>query len=247
MKTIIGLSGKARSGKDSFIQALTGNNYIVRGFADSLKEECAEFCTKLIDLKVATDTIDGYENLREFLAYLNLGPVLDQDGSELFMDWYVNDFQPIQCTCGTKRHDLGTWVKIFNDPILKPAFRKLMQWWGTEYRRNLFGESYWVDQMSKFIDSIPEDSVLFINDVRFLNEASFVKSHGGTLIRIVRPGIFSGSHPSETSLDDYPGFDFVVQNVGTLEDLQASVLSVYARIKISQNFKKHFTYEGDNK
>lgn len=64
---------------------------------------------------------------------------------------------------------------------------------------------------------------LIIPDVRFPNEAQIIKDHGGILIRIERPGAGAGNHISEIALDDYRGWDIVIDNVGTLEDLYKQV------------------------
>ena len=84
-----------------------------------------------------------------------------------------------------------------------------------------------------------------ITDVRFPNEAKAIKDRGGIVIRVNRnkqcgscenifignaecPSCGSGNwvygnidsnHPSETALDDYDGFDYVVENDGSIEDL----------------------------
>ena len=64
---------------------------------------------------------------------------------------------------------------------------------------------------------------LIIPDVRFPNEAQIIKEHGGMLIRIERPGAGAGNHISEIALDDYRGWDIVIDNVGTIEDLYKQV------------------------
>ena len=53
---------------------------------------------------------------------------------------------------------------------------------------------------------------------------------GGKIIRINRPinPIAENSkrdlnHPSETSMDDYEKFDFVIENTGTMEDIREQV------------------------
>lgn len=72
-----------------------------------------------------------------------------------------------------------------------------------------------------------------ITDVRFPNEAKAIKDKGGILIRVNREipkeedvnqsllGAMSNykEHPSETALDDYQDWDYIIQNDGTIEDL----------------------------
>ena len=78
-----------------------------------------------------------------------------------------------------------------------------------------------------------EQSKWIITDVRFSNEAKAIKEKGGILIRINRPQyldnglvIRKDEHLSETALDDYDGFDYVIENDGTVQDLIDKVKSL---------------------
>lgn len=66
--------------------------------------------------------------------------------------------------------------------------------------------------------------------MRFPNEAEAIKAKGGILIRIEGDpqkqqgdGTRDDSHPSETALDNYDGFDFIIQNTGSLDALKGAV------------------------
>lgn len=109
----------------------------------------------------------------------------------------------------------------------KEDFRLLMQWWGS-FRRNYFGENYWIERMSDWIERQPVNAAIIISDMRYENEAEFVKSRGGVCIRVERPGYGKAdSHVSETSLDNYTGFDDTVVNDGGLGDLHNAVRVAY--------------------
>lgn len=87
----------------------------------------------------------------------------------------------------------------------KPNFRLILQAWGTEFRRALFGDDYWLCRMSDAIQK-SVSPVILITDVRFPNEHAFVKERGGILVRIFRPDVLhttdvSTQHASETALD----------------------------------------------
>lgn len=72
---------------------------------------------------------------------------------------------------------------------------------------------YWCKQVVDGGDFSVDNIV--ITDVRFKNEAEYIKSKGGILLRINRtqgPSLLS-THQSETDLDDYQ-FDYVIQNDG---------------------------------
>ncbi len=102
-----------------------------------------------------------------------------------------------------------------------PEVRRLMQALGTEAGRNILGENIWVNTALKMVEAI--EGPVVITDARFPNEAELVTDIG-TLVRITRPslGVPTDLHPSETALDDWwvdPDFDVV--NDGTIADLHA--------------------------
>ena len=92
--------------------------------------------------------------------------------------------------------------------------REFLQKLGTAVRKEI-DPDFWV----KALFNTYHNGNVIIADVRFPNEAEAIKERGGKLIRIERPGAGAGNHISETALDDYKGWDIVIDNVGTLEDL----------------------------
>lgn len=112
-------------------------------------------------------------------------------------------------------------------PEEKEPFRLLMQWWGVEFRRSLFGEDYWIKELERFATSwlaiVPpqEKLVLLVPDVRLPNEVDFIRSQGGILVKVNRRNMVdTDSHSTETALDQFDGWDVQVKNDGTLDDLQ---------------------------
>ena len=97
--------------------------------------------------------------------------------------------------------------------------REFLQKLGTAVRNEVHPD-FWTRAL--FIKEKNNPNII-IPDIRFPNEAKIVKDHGGILIRIERPGAGAGNHISETALDDYKGWDIVIDNVGTLEDLYKQV------------------------
>jgi hypothetical protein len=100
-----------------------------------------------------------------------------------------------------------------------------------------------------------------IPDVRFPNEVARIKKFGGQVIRINRYpkyAIFNRSgkeeqvlfnihvtshrelweaeclrqHPSENGLDKYDGFDAVIDNNGTLEELRSNVIDTVNKLNL---------------
>jgi hypothetical protein len=109
------------------------------------------------------------------------------------------------------RYDIDRYNEILaemNDPHLKVKWRVYLQWWGTEYRRRLFTDSYWRDQAKAHIQAIADGTVVLTSDIRFPDEFKMYRQElRGFMIRIDRSpppapkGDGSENHPSETALD----------------------------------------------
>jgi hypothetical protein len=96
-----------------------------------------------------------------------------------------------------------------------PEIRRLLQVFGTEVGRDMFGTNFWVDLT---LNSVKEDRVV-ISDVRFKNEADAIRSIGGQVWRINRNGVGPVTdHASEVDLDLYD-FDFIIDNDYSVVDL----------------------------
>ena len=62
-----------------------------------------------------------------------------------------------------------------------------------------------------------------ITDVRFPNEAAYIRQRGGLLVRVTRPGTGPvNGHESESALDN-EDFDVHILNDGSREDLASAV------------------------
>lgn len=117
----------------------------------------------------------------------------------------------------------------------KDRFRLILQWWGTEFRRHN-DERYWIRQLENRLNRDRYNYSHFtpvITDVRFPNEAAFVKQRGGILVRVKRPlswwrqvlrklGFDRKGHASEWMLREYPA-DVEILNDGTLGDFKQKV------------------------
>jgi hypothetical protein len=69
-----------------------------------------------------------------------------------------------------------------------------------------------------------------VDDVRFENEADLIKRMGGSMWKVVRPGVERASeHASEGGLDAWPHFDACIVNDGTLQQLTNAVTSLPLR------------------
>jgi len=124
---------------------------------------------------------------------------------------------------GDNEIHLPDWVKpeLFAPAsALAPSGKhpKLLQWWGTEFRRTHSGSNYWVDKM---FASIPANlDIALVSDVRFANEADAIKQRGGYTVSVQRlredgsqyyATDRPSDHPSETALDGY-NWNFYLKN-----------------------------------
>lgn len=119
--------------------------------------------------------------------------------------------------------------------------RQLLQELGTDKVRAKFPD-YWAETIAKFLAAVPDDfDCAFIPDARFDNEIEVVKKYNpqATVIKIERynedgslyfnPALTLEqlAHPSETSLDDYADWDYIVEN-HSLDELKESADVVLA-------------------
>lgn len=98
--------------------------------------------------------------------------------------------------------------------------RSLLQNLGVAARKN-FGENFWILEAFKDIKSADQ---IVVTDVRFINEAKWIKSYENSHIwKVKRPDITAvNDHVSESEMDGYKP-DQIFYNNGTLDDLKLLV------------------------
>ena len=166
---LIGLAGKARTGKDTAARYLAAHlSLISYAFADPLKQALAD----MFHLTVAQ--LEGAEKE-----------------------------QPL--------------------PWLGKAPRELMQLLGTEWGRDLVHPQLWLLLAEQNLHRLAEHNQamqgVVIRDVRFNNEADWVRSKGGVILHITRADAAAVTmHPSESGVTHRPG-DLSLANDGTLYQL----------------------------
>ena len=122
------------------------------------------------------------------------------------------------------------------------TYRELLQKLGTDALRNGLHENVWVNSLfadyqantvavgtSEFdITEKDEDPNWIITDTRFPNEIEAVKKYKGIAIKVVRDtgNTVGVTHESETALDNYTNWDYVIENNGTLDELRSKVISI---------------------
>jgi len=98
--------------------------------------------------------------------------------------------------------------------------RELLQVLGTEGVRENIRDDAWLLAAER---AISHHDLVVITDVRFPNEAEFVRAHGGEVWRVIRPGHAGDGHASETS-QKLIRADLVLNNHGSLADLEDTVI-----------------------
>lgn len=200
---IIGLSGYAKSGKDTVAEIIT--------LAQPDKWQIKKFSGKL--KTIASILLGQPEHLFE-----------DQDfkSSMLGEEWWKNygDFYH-QTTVRDFLQLLGTDA-IRNGLHSNAWVNALM----ADYKETETNE-----RLSQFILKVTPPSNWIVTDCRFPNEAEAIKDRGGIIIRIDRPGVEPvNAHPSETALDNWD-FDYKIANVSDLASLKQTVEVLLNRIQ----------------
>lgn len=110
--------------------------------------------------------------------------------------------------------------------------RHVLQTLGTDWGRKCIDERIWLTSMqTRIAKSLRSDAVgVVIDDVRFENEAKMIKDMKGEMWKIVRPSVVNRStHVSEGQLDNWDGFDRVIENSGTIQQFRDQLNEIIAQ------------------
>jgi len=225
---IIGLSAQLQNGKDTvadLIMKLTsevnGNHlnsvWKTRKFAGKLKEMTAILLgckiEELEDINFKNKEL-GEEWRRWFLVDEG---VKDENFNGIVTPYFSSEYEVYEYI----REKDFYWLEGIKatSQLLTP--RLVLQLLGTEGGRDVIHPNIWVNAT---LSDLTEKDRVIITDTRFPNEVEGIKRKWGIVVRIIRPSIVSTStHPSETSLNDYKDWDYLIINDGTLEQLQEKV------------------------
>jgi len=126
------------------------------------------------------------------------------------------------------RHGFGD-LKDKPDPFWGVSPRYVYQVFGTDFARQRIGFDFWLKVAEKRL--LGNTLLVVIPDIRFNNEAQWVRDRG-ILFHVYRSSAPSvNSHISESGVDRKPE-DFRVLNEGTLEELNAELIRIYQDIVI---------------
>lgn len=210
---IIGLSGKAQSGKNTVCDMIIYTIYYHRyynvkkqkGYIEYNQEFSTEHMQKVEQhfMKIMSD----YNIFIHSFAY-KLKLVLTA-----FCNHTVDEFENVDF-----KNSEVDWLTIEDK---HPTYRELLQKFGTAIRNGVCSD-FWV-QVALNDPVINDRSCINIfTDVRFFTEVEGLKQKGAKIIRINRDGAGAGNHVSEIELDNYE-FDVVINNNGSKQELLEQV------------------------
>lgn len=220
MTRVIGISGWKKSGKDTVAEYLIKKHGAFRtAFADPLKYMCAEEYNVPLEFFFNQDLKE-----KSLLQY----PVIITDNfirgvCELLKDEFRTETGKKPTALAINGNDkFGNLVCADTGDQVYWTARALAIFKGSG-NRSVDG-FYWNNRTAKEIQR-SGTSLAVIPDLRFKTEAEFLKRTFPNLVllRINRFDAVDSSDPSERNLDDYHGFDDIIENRGTLEELYQKV------------------------
>lgn len=101
-------------------------------------------------------------------------------------------------------------------PGLGYSYRHLAQTLGTEWGRHQLDQDVWLRlaEMTLGLPAAPVHDRIVITDVRFANEAAWVRRHGGVVLRIQRDTAPVRQHISETAMQQIDAWGDIANTQG---------------------------------
>lgn len=226
MNRIIGLTGARGAGKDTVAKMLASELFVRTAFADALYIEVAKAYGVPVDLLQYRSTKEtplmalALERCADLGFVARMRDVFAQELAECAKHAWLPE--SLDFFAAIRQDEvLAQWMAEPRSP------RFILQYWGTEYRREVSGDSYWRDQVSSQLQTRPDEKFV-VTDVRFPDEANLLRSMGGAIIRVTRPELAyedqtADKHPSELAMLDYPCDGELVNREGDVGLAQLSV------------------------
>ena len=139
--------------------------------------------------------------------------------------------------------------KFSKDPIIDEGgnhwvynpvnFRQILQTIGMNLRDS--DESAWVNCLfgrfdAKYLYATQNSISWVIEDLRFENEIKRVRNLQGVVIRVVREDLISDDENiSETSLDSYRKYNFIVSNDSSIDQFKQNLFEIIDQIVLSKD------------
>jgi hypothetical protein len=210
---IIGFAGKAGSGKTECARYLEKEYGAIRlSFASGVRQEVAEFF-KSIGLGFPNEYLCSQEGKKKKI-YFSITRSVRRCNEEYLK--FLNNF-------------LRRYAIIEENGYLSFTGRQILQWWGTDLRRNQ-NEDYWIDKIEW--DRMDPNKIYVFDDTRYPNECEAITSRHGLLVLVVRenvPPIEGADHVSENALGSV-GFHCAIRNEKSIDALHSALDIIMASI-----------------
>lgn len=231
---IVGVSGKMQAGKDTvgkMWQYLSDEYATLDGI--TFQEWLAEYedipatCSRTASKWEIKKFAGKVKEVASILTGISLN-YLESDNIK-------NSFLP---KCWNIIADQDDEITITKAMTIRELFQKI----GTDAIRNNVHPNAWVNALmvdykaTKRYNKYEIRSVSssfpswLITDVRFPNEVDAIKNRNGILIRVERKSCPTSIHLSETALDSYKDWDYVIDNNGTVDELLEQVQKIYYEV-----------------
>lgn len=147
------------------------------------------------------------------------------------------------------KNDPSMLITIETDWAEKPrqiTFRQYLQFYGTEAHREVFGDSFWVDQVlgdEAYRWATDPDNLVCVTDCRFPNEAEAVRTKGGVVVKIIGPPEVehrTDMHASENPLPD-DLIDYYIDNSvrgDGFASLDKQIINLVAQVNTSLRVRR---------
>lgn len=121
--------------------------------------------------------------------------------------------------------------------IKRLSFRVLLQRYGTEAHRNVFGDSFWIDSALP-LDFDHRKGVVFVTDVRFPNEAERIRSMNG-IVWLIKG---ANDTPNPAHISEAPLPDNLIDGVIDNTVLDDNFASLDAQIRTAIDPSARWTF-----
>ena len=205
---LFGFGGYLESGKDTIADYLVEHRGFVKVNMSNPIHAFVSAVNPIIDTYIRYDPRPGL-----------IGRIFDE-----FLGGFLGRFlYPNDPTIVFIRYNDLVEAVGFTEAKKHPEVRALLQRTGVEGGRQVIGDTVWVDIAARTIAEIrSQGHGAIISGVRFGNEQDLVRSNGGRLIWVDRPGHVPANinltHATEGGLDP-KSFDETVVNDSTLDAL----------------------------
>lgn len=240
---LIGLGHRARHGKDTAAKIISQkrNNVIVYHFADPLKEEVMNK-NRTIPLI--------YRERNKYIKDMYYYSIWSSGFDYITIPYNKVTF--LHNIFESRNIDVYWGMEGNGNDEYKDSL--MLQFWGTNWRRNVFGSDYWIKKVENYIlnkvisinSKIDNENIYFvIPDVRFKNEVAWLKTNNalnikGIYIKVSRlnddGSIYYSidrdkNHASEVELEDVAPDYLITAKTGEINKIESEIEEILNKIE----------------